>query len=190
MDLGNNSPTQTVSHIADNRHRSPLWKTVIRDTLTEKVFNPDGSFYFSFSWSRIQSVIAFFFFLVFYTKQTWNTHTIPEIPDGWIFLIGVSSATYLVAKYSAMSQYRGMFPSGGSMGSPFGGFGNTYYPTNGAQPIYNGPNNSAHMSQQINVGGAQNLTPPQGQIPPTNETFPKIPGPDGPSEVRLNREGT
>lgn len=72
-------------------------RTFLRDILQER----DVNNVYRFSWARVQSVISFFYFLVFYTKQTWNTGTIPDVPDGWIFLIGVSSATYLVAKYAA-----------------------------------------------------------------------------------------
>lgn len=67
-----------------------------RDILQER----DADNVYRYSWSRVQSFISFFYFLAFYTKQTWASGTIPDIPDGWIFLIGVSSATYLVAKYS------------------------------------------------------------------------------------------
>jgi len=72
-------------------------KTFWRDILQER----DSDNVYRYSWSRVQNFIAFFYFLVFYTKQTWNSTNIPDVPDGWIFLIGLSSATYLAAKYSS-----------------------------------------------------------------------------------------
>jgi len=71
-------------------------KKFLQDILKEADQNNE----YRYSWARLQSFISFFYFLVLYTKQTWGNNTIPDIPDGWIFLIGVSSATYLVAKYT------------------------------------------------------------------------------------------
>lgn len=75
----------------------------LRDILQER----DQDNTYRYSWSRVQSFIAFFYFLVFYTKQFWNTSSIPDVPDGWIFLIGVSSATYLAAKYASRGSMMG-----------------------------------------------------------------------------------
>lgn len=69
-----------------------FWRDILQERDSDNVYR--------YSWSRVQSFISFFYFLAFYTKQTWSSGNIPDIPDGWIFLIGVSSATYLVAKYS------------------------------------------------------------------------------------------
>jgi len=75
----------------------------LQDVLQER----DQDNTYRYSWARIQSVISFFYFLIFYTKQFWNTASIPDVPDGWILLIGVSSATYLAAKYAARASFGG-----------------------------------------------------------------------------------
>jgi len=71
-------------------------KVFLQDLLKER----DQNNVYRYSWSRVQSIVSFVYFLVLYTKQTWGTQDLPDVPDGWIFLIGVSSATYLAAKYA------------------------------------------------------------------------------------------
>lgn len=103
-----------------------------RDILQER----DEDNTYRYSWSKVQSFVAFCYFLVLYTKQTWGNNNIPDIPDGWIFLIGVSSAAYLVAKYTAK--------------------GNNFYPSSG--PVYNPP----HLSNTSQVGDSMIIPGPDG----------------------------
>ena len=114
-----------------------------RDILQER----DADNEYHYSWARVQSFISFFYFLGLYTKQTWVTHEIPDVPEGWIFLIGVSSATYLLAKYS--NRYPGM-----GMGMGFG---------YGAPPIvYNGP---PHTNPQTPPTSSTIVPGPNGPSP-------------------------
>ena len=116
-------------------------RSFFRDILQER----DADNIYRFSWSRVQSFISFFYFLVFYTKQTWNTGTIPDVPEGWIFLIGVSSATYLVAKYAARMNGIG-YSTGPVYNSPHAPSGIDYQETT----IVPGPDGPSTLSVKKN----------------------------------------
>jgi len=89
---------------------------------------PDGRWHYS--WAKIQSFIAFFYFLVIYTRIGWSATALPDVPDGWIFLISVSSAAFLIAKYQNQRQ-------NSYFGSSYG-YGSD-------QLVFNGPGNQPNQ---------------------------------------------